>query len=105
MYVIQMNHETPHVMNVYLEKKGPEEQKMFANNIYHHSGLYDVWVYFPRTLISDEACAKQQGRDDGDLSDGYAHLSLRKDSSQIMCPQGLILERNIAQTAATKSFR
>jgi hypothetical protein len=105
MYVIQVNHEAPHIIDVYLEKKGPEEQEMLANNIYHHSGLYDVWVYFPRTLISGDACAKPQGRDEGDLSDGYAHQSLRKDRSQIMYPQGSNRERSMAQIAAVDSFR
>jgi len=43
---------------------------MFTKNFDHRSGLYDVWVYFPRTLISD--ASKLIGRNDGNLSDDHA---------------------------------
>lgn len=40
---------------------------MFTDNVDHRSGLYDVWVYFPRTLIS--AAAYLAGRNQRDLGE------------------------------------
>ena len=54
---------------VYLEKKkGLGGKQMFTDSVDHRSGLSNVWVYFPRTLIPE--AATYAGLSQHNLGDG-----------------------------------
>jgi len=81
---------------------------MIVNTMRYRSGLYDVWVYFPRTLISSKASDEQLRWSSGDLSDGHAPKYLGKqeftNGSNEGCLPGLRKNVPVAQTEIRRAF-